>query len=36
MENVNVNKERVNYNKKFISVISVSNSIALVLALIPF
>lgn len=36
MENLKVNKEKVNYNNKFISVISVSNLIASILALISF
>lgn len=35
MENLKVNKERVNYNKKIIPVISMSNLIASILALIP-
>lgn len=36
MENPEVNKERVDYNKKIIPVISMSNLIASILALIPF
>lgn len=36
MENPKVNKERVNYNKKTIPVISKSNLIASIFVLIPF